>query len=185
MKPTNTNTQQVERDIEAGHQAHSAEQAADLSALQAMAGPAPGQEEGGPELEGAAGPDLAGELAGLIQAAVGMLAPMFPSLPSIYTPDSTQAAAGAVAAVCNKHGWMQNGLMGRYGEEIACAFIVGPLAFATYKGMQQDLAAREPIKKEAQARGGELDLSAPVPNAAPPVSKAVTFGAPVPEAAAA
>jgi hypothetical protein len=182
MKPTNTDTQEVEQHLEG----HSAEQAADLAALQGMVGPLPGQEDAGEgQAMAAPPPDLAGELAGLVQAAVGMLAPMFPSLPGIYTPESTQAAAGAVAAVCQKHGWMQNGLMGRYGEEIACVAVVGPLAFATYKGMQQDLAARKPPAQVAQARSGELDFSAPTPADAPPSSKTVTFGAAVPEAQAA
>jgi hypothetical protein len=181
MRPTSTDTQEVEREIEG----HSAEQAADLAALQAQAGPVPGLEEGGEAPAAGEVPDLAGEIAGIVNAAVGMLAPMFPSLPGIYTPESTQAAAGAVAAVCHKHGWMQNGLMGRYGEEIACVAIVGPLAFATYKGMQQDLENRQPPGHDAQARSGELDLSAPVPGAAPPGAKTVSFGATVAEAAAA
>nr|WP_315540539.1 hypothetical protein [uncultured Comamonas sp.] len=182
MKPTNTNTQEVERQIE-GQGAQSAEQAAELAALQAMAGPVPGQEESEGEQEVAAVPDLAQELAGIVQAAVGMLAPMFPSLPGIYTPEATQAAAAATAAVCRKHGWMQGGMMGRWGEEIACAVIVGPLAFATYHGVKADIAARQPAEP---SRSGELNLSAPVPTA-PGTGKGVTFGAPVPvgEAAAA
>ncbi|MEG2045804.1 MAG: hypothetical protein RR100_03045 [Comamonas sp.] len=151
----------------------SSEQAADFAALQAAAGPEPGtevenQEQQAPQV------DIAQEIAGLVQAAVGMLAPMFPSLPGIYTPEATQAASVAVAGVCNKHGWMQGGMMGRYGEEIACALIVGPIAFATYKGVQSDLAARQPVE-----RIGGPDLSAPVPVAGPAPSKVVTFGAPV------
>ena len=182
MKPTNTNTQEVERQIE-GQGAQSAEQAAELAALQAMAGPVPGQEEGEGVQEVAAVPDLAQEITGIVQAAVGMLAPMFPSLPGIYTPEATQAAAAATAAVCSKHGWMQGGLMGRWGEEIACAAIVGPLAFATYLGVKADIAARQPAEP---SRSGDLNLSAPVPTA-PGTGKGVTFGAPVPvgEAAAA
>ena len=181
MKPTNTNTQPVERDIEAGQQAQSAEQVADLAALQAMAGPIPGQEEGADAQEAATVPDLAGEIAGIVQAAVGMLAPMFPSLPGIYTPEATQAAAAATAAVCDKHGWMQGGLMGRWGEEIACVAIVGPLAFSTYHGVKADIAARQPAEP---SRSGELNLSAPVPTAPAP-GKSVTFGAPIPAEAAA
>lgn len=169
MKPSNTETQEVERAIEA----QSSEQAADFAALQAMAGQEPGEEVEAQEQQ-APGVDLATEIAGLVQAAVGMLAPMFPSLPGIYTPEATQAASVAVAGVCNKHGWMQNGMMGRYGEEIACALIVGPLAFATYKGVQADIAARQPVE-----RMGGPDLSAPVPVAGPAPSKVVTFGAPV------
>lgn len=184
MRPTNTNTQEVERQIE-GQGEQSAEQAAELAALQALAGPVPGQEEGEGEgeQEAAIVPDLAQEIEGLVQAAVGMLAPLFPSLQGIYTPEATKAAAAATAAVCSKHGWMQGGMMGRWGEEITCAIIVGPLAFATYHGVKADIAARQPAEP---SRSGELNLSAPVPTA-PGTGKGVTFGAPVPvgEAAAA
>lgn len=154
--------------------AQSSEQAADFAALQAAAGPGP-DEVAAEEQQEQARPDLAVEIAGLVQAAVGMLAPMFPSLPGIYTPEATQAASVAVAGVCHKHGWMQGGVMGRWGEEIACVAIVGPLAFATYQGVKSDIADRQPVE-----RIGGPDLSAPVTVAGPAPSKAVTFGAPVP-----
>lgn len=154
--------------------AQSSEQAADFAALQAAAGPGP-DEVAAEEQQEQARPDLAVEIAGLVQAAVGMLAPMFPSLPGIYTPEATQAASVAVAGVCHKHGWMKGGVMGRWGEEIACVAIVGPLAFATYQGVKSDIADRQPVE-----RIGGPDLSAPVPVAGPAPSKAVTFGAPVP-----
>ena len=154
--------------------AQSSEQAADFAALQAAAGPGP-DEVAAEEQQEQARPDLAVEIAGLVQAAVGMLAPMFPSLPGIYTPEATQAASVAVAGVCHKHGWMQGGVMGRWGEEIACVAIVGPLAFATYQGVKSDIADRQPVE-----RIGGPDLSAPVPVAGTAPSKAVTFGAPVP-----
>ena len=64
--------------------------------------------------------------------------------------------------------------MGRYGEELACALIVGPMAIATFKGVKADIAARQPVE-----RIGGPDLSAPVPVPAPAPSKIVTFGAPV------
>lgn len=169
MSPTSTDKQEVEKAIEA----QSSEQAADFAALQAAVGTEPGTEIEGQEQQ-AQGVDLAQEIAGLVQAAVGMLAPAFPSLPGIYTPEATQAASMAVAGVCNKHGWLQGGMMGRYGEELACALIVGPLAIATFKGVKADIAARQPVE-----RVGELDLSAPSPSSAPAASKVVTFGAPV------
>ena len=155
----------------------SSEQAADFAALQAAAGPGP-EEVAAEEQQEQGRPELATEIEGLVQAAVGMLAPMFPSLPGIYTPEATQAASVAVAGVCHKHGWMQGGVMGRWGEEIACVAIVGPLAFATYQGVKSDIADRQPVE-----RIGGPDLSAPVPVAGPAPSKAVTFGAPVPATA--
>lgn len=180
MKPTNTNTQQVERDIEAGA-ALSSEQAADLGALQAAAGavePLPGQEQE-PQ-----GPDLAKELAGMLAVAVQTLKPAFPSLGEIYTEETIGAASAAVAGVCVKHGWLGGGLFGQWGEEIACVAVVGPLAFATYQGVQGDLEKMRARKAEQQRPGQQagavlagpaMDLRAPVP-AAPDTPKTVTFG---------
>lgn len=151
-----------------------AEQAADLAALQAAAAdteaPAPGQPGAEPEAQA---PDLAAEIAAIVTMAVATLGPLFPSLRETYTPQVTQAAAQAIAAVCNKHGWAQGGLMGKWGEEIACAAIVGPLAWQTVQGIRADLAARERAREPAQAIAGP-DLSAPVPPPAAP-SKTVTF----------
>lgn len=180
MKPTNTNTntQQIERDIEAGAAAISSEQNADRAALLAMVGevqPAPGQDTEQPQ-----GPDLAGELSGLMAAAVHTLKPAFPSLGEIYTEETIGAASAAVAAVCTKHGWLGGGMFGQYGEEIACIAVVGPLAFATYKGVSGDLEKMRAKKQQQQgpraasALNGP-DLSAPMPQA-PDTPKTVTFG---------
>lgn len=151
------------------------EQAADLAALQAAAASDPGALAAAAPADAAPGPDLATEIAGLVAVAVATLGPVFPSLRATYTEETTRAAAEAVARVCVKHGWAQNGLMGKWGEEIACAAIVGPLAWQTYQGIKADLEAREP-KKPAQAIAGP-DLSAPAPAPAAPTSKTVTFAA--------
>jgi hypothetical protein len=151
------------------------EQAADLAALQAAAaGSEAGQLEAGPEESPRL--DLAQEITGLASVAVATLGPVFPSLKTIYTPEVTQAAAAAIAAVCEKHGWMQGGMMGKWGEEIACLAIIGPLAWQTSQGIKADLAAREkdkPTKPEALTGPGP-DLTAPVPGA-PVAQKTVTF----------
>lgn len=160
-----------------------AEQAADLAALQAaatsgeaVAAPAPAG-----ATEAAQGPDLAQEIAGLVTVAVATLSPVFPSLKGIYTEETTAAASNAVAMVCKKHGWLSGGMMGNYGEEIACLAIVGPLAFATYQGVQADLEAKRATAKVEKLEG--LDLTAKIEAPTAPIdatSKTVTFGAPVP-----
>lgn len=153
------------------------EQAADLAALQAAAATDHSQ-AGGPEptAPAAPAPDLAAEIAGLVTVAVATLGPMFPSLKTIYTPDVTQAAAQAVAAVCRKHGWMEGGLMGKWGEEIACVAIVGPLAWQTVQGVRADIEARKPREPAAAIAGP--DLAAPAPAPAPAASKTVSFSGP-------
>lgn len=172
MKPTSTDTQQIEREIASATD----EQAADLAALTAAAGEAPGVPAQQAEQE-AQGPNLAGEIAAAVTVAVATLGPMFPSLKGIYTPEVTQAAAQSIAAVCNKHGWLQGGLMGKWGEEIACLAVVAPLAFQTYQGVRADIEARKPPPAPDRLAGP--DLAAKAPNEAPG-QKTVTFGAPVP-----
>lgn len=179
MKPSSTDTQQVERDIAT---TTTSEQAADLAALAAAANDgAPGAPATLAEQEPPRR-DLAAEITGLVTAAVAALGPMFPSLKTIYTPETTQAAAGSIAAVCDKHGWLADGLGGKWGEEIACAFIVGPLAFATYQGVRADLAARAPAKAPERLDGPNLAAQAPTEV---PGSKTVTFGGAAPVEAAA
>lgn len=151
------------------------EQAADLAALQAAAA---GSEEPGTLTAEPESPrlDLAQEITGLATVAVATLGPMFPSLKTIYTPQVIEAAAQAIAGVCNKHGWMQGGMMGEWGEEIACVAIVGPLAWQTHQGIKADLAARDkdkPTKPEALTGPGP-DLAAPVPGEAV-AQRTVTF----------
>lgn len=163
--------------------AASAEQAADFAALQAAANEA----SAGPPVAGENVPavqnvlDLANELEGLIKVAVATLAPMFPSLRETYTPEVTTAAASAIAAVCNKHGWMQGGMFGEWGEEIACAAIVGPLALTTYQGISHDMA--EAKARAKQAENGRI--SAPVPpvtvtDTGKGSATGLSFGEPIP-----
>jgi len=64
-----------------------------------------------------------------------------PSLETIYTPEVTASAAGAVAAVCQKHGWLPEGIAGQYGEEIAAAVVLLPLGFATVRAVKGDIEA--------------------------------------------
>lgn len=150
------------------------EQAADLAALQAAAG---SEAEGLATTDQAEAPrlDLAQEIAGLASVAVATLGPMFPSLKTIYTPEMTEAAAQAIAAVCNKHGWMQGGMMGRWGEEIACVAILGPLALQTVKGVKADLAAREKDKPTPPERIAGPVIGQPIPAEALG-QKTVSFG---------
>lgn len=90
---------------------------------------------------------LSDEIAGIAGALLAALSPAFPSLKTIYTEQTTKAAAGALAAVCQKHGWLQGGLMGEYAEEITALMICGPLALATARGIKADIAA---MKKDAK-----------------------------------
>ncbi|WP_302172866.1 hypothetical protein [uncultured Hydrogenophaga sp.] len=174
-------------DQPAGQDDTAAEEAAHLQRLQQTA--AEEEPTGGPHLvDTAAEPtptvNLEAELAALTKVAVAMLGPMFPSLREVYTPENIEAAASVAAPLCRKHGWLQNGIGGKYAEEIAAAAVLAPLAYATVKGVQKDMAEAQRRKAGTTADAPLPDLSAPVPEA-PASPKTVTFGAPVPVEAAA
>lgn len=168
LKPSNTNTQEVEQHL-------SAEQHADLSRLEQMAGGEAGGEV--QEVAEVVGPDLAQELEDGLSMVLGIFGPIFPTAAALYTPEMKKAAAGTTAALCNKYGIMQDGLMGNYGEEISALVVLGPLAVATYKGVQADIAARTPPKQVAAP--GELNLTSSTAKADQvPGAKTVMVGVP-------
>ncbi|MGP1718175.1 MAG: hypothetical protein ACTS9Y_13425 [Methylophilus sp.] len=83
---------------------------------------------------------LDAEMAMMLNMILNMLKPALPSLEQIYTPPVIQALSESTAAVCNKHGWLQNGLAGKFAEELALGAIVIPVGLATYKGVTADIA---------------------------------------------
>jgi hypothetical protein len=82
---------------------------------------------------------LAQEITGIVLGVVNVLGPALPSVKALYTPEVTQAAAESVAVVCVKHGWLSGGIGGKYAEELAAAFVLGPLAIATANALKADL----------------------------------------------
>lgn len=152
---------------------HTPEQAADLAALTAAANEGAAPVTGTDAQQQAVAVDLGADLAGLLTMLVATLGPAFPSLKKIYTEEVTQAAGGAIAAVCKKHGWMQGGMFGEYGEEVACLAIVGPLAVATFAGIKGDLEERAKQKPE-QLQVKTPEVVQPVKGDA--LSAGVTFG---------
>lgn len=149
----------------------SAEQRADLDALRASV---EGVEPVSVSVPERAGLSLADELAGYVLLAVPIIQPMLPSVAAIYTPEVTKAAAAAVAAVCEKYGWLQGGMGSKYQEEIAAVVILGPLAFATIKAGKADMAAlkKKPEKPELEAANDPVwDTVQAVPS-----PQTVTFG---------
>ena len=126
-------------------QSLSAEQAQDLAALEMAAQEAAAQSAAAVHQEqqaAAAVVSLSAEIAGALKIMVSVARPMFPSLTEIYTEETISAVSESVGAVCQKHGWLGGGLFGEWGEEIACAVVCLPVAFATYTGIKSDIAAK-------------------------------------------
>lgn len=158
-------------------QAMNAEQAADFAALQASASESPPVAGEAVEVE----VDLAKEISGLIAVITKIVEPMFPSLVLIYTEDVTQSAGAAIAGVCKKHDWLQGGMFGNYGEELACCVVVGPLLFASVNGIKGDIETRKKKAMELAKPENHHAIGSPAPAPAGQAqnesAKTVTFGA--------
>ncbi len=137
---------------------------ADLRALAAEAaevdrelGAGPGPEaSGGKTGEGAAAapaPDQAAAVAQALELAVAVLAPMFPSLRQVYTPETIKSVAEVTAALARKHGWDLS--MTRWQEEIAFVAVVLPVGVQTYQAVLHDLEARRARPPEGGADKGK------------------------------
>jgi hypothetical protein len=127
--------------------------------------------------EAPAAPTLQDELSGLIGMAVALAGPILPSLTTIYTPETTNAVAGAVASLCTKYGWLQDGIANGYSEEIAAAMVLLPVGMATYQGVRSDLAAMQPKKPDQLT---EKQFEAPPVVGEDTGQKTVIIGAPLP-----
>lgn len=95
------------------------------------------------------GVNLAGEFSVYLTMIVGVVAPALPSVKAIYSEQVIGGLSEATAAVCIKHGWLQDGIGGKYAEEITLAALIIPLGLATHKAVQHDIAA---LKAKAEAK---------------------------------
>lgn len=96
--------------------------------------------------------DVAAEVAALLKAVAGILAPAFPSLATIYTDATCKQLGDAAAPVMDKYGLTVGGLFDRWGAEITLAATALPVALATWQGVKADIAARNaPVSKTEPA----------------------------------
>lgn len=132
-------------------------EAAELRALEVAAQAAdenanPDQAEFEGEAIAGAGSNLAGELAVYLTMIVGIVSPALPSVKAIYSEQVISGLCEATAAVCNKHGWLQDGIGGKYAEEITLAALVIPLGMATHKAVAHDIERLKQQQAEAEQK---------------------------------
>lgn len=163
------------------------EQAADLARLQAAA------MDGEPaalsdEVAQAAAPDPVAETAAMLGAVVALASPLLPYLPTIYTPETVQALAGAYVPVAEKHGWNVGGWLDRYAAELALVAVAAPVAIRTanaHKAFKAERAAEARAKRgepaPASQGGGDRPAvvagTVPAPEPGPAQPAAVVFEA--------
>jgi hypothetical protein len=130
--------------------------------------PAPGQ---------AAAPvaDPVAETAAMFGMAIGLLSPLLPYLPAIYTTETVQQLAGAYVPVAEKYGWASGGgIFEKYGPELMLAGVAVPLAVQTaqaHKAWAAERAKTEEgekigaLRREADAKR-HLEISRGLPDGA-------------------
>jgi hypothetical protein len=84
-----------------------------------------------------------------LDVAIPFLSRLYPSLAEIYTDEARGAVAATVGPVLTKYGIDLGDVGGRYKEEIALVLVCGPIAMATYQGINRDVAAREKAAPKA------------------------------------
>lgn len=177
MKPTSTDTQQVERDIEQAQPGASAEQAADLAALQAAAAPAPGApgapgeqpaEQQGPGEPSAQAMQVAALAVGILRPVIAYAVPSLRAAPS----ELWEPIPAGVAGILDHYGVGMEVLANPWARlALACA----PLAaFAAVEAMKEPPPKPEP----GQGASDVLELAGkPTEAPAPAGQNTVTFGA--------
>ncbi len=155
----------------------SSEQAADFAALDRAAREQEQTAADGGEIQAVPAVDLGKEIAGGLMVLSKMLGPLFPTAAALYTEEACMMVGAGVAPVCEKYGWLQDGIGGKYGPEIVCAATLFPLVWATADAVKADIAARRPAK--AESLGLNFEAAPGQDAAAAPGQKTVTFGAPV------
>lgn len=104
------------------------------------------------------------ELASVLQMIAGLFVPVFPSLQTIYTPETCHALASAAVPVMLKRGWSLASVTAGWGEEIALGAVAIPLGFATWQAVKADIAQAEKLAKLADktpaAAGDRLETGA-------------------------
>lgn len=97
----------------------------------------------------------------ILAMAVPLLGQLFPSIADIYTDPTCDQVATVLGPVLTKYNINLGDMSSKWGPEIAAAVVCGPLAVATYKGIQFDLAARNPQVPKAVASNSQPAPSAP------------------------
>lgn len=94
----------------------------------------------------------------ILAVAVPLLGTMYASIGVIYTDQTCDQVAMVLGPVLTKYGIDLGDMSSKWGPEIAAVMVCGPIALATYRGIQADIAASH--KQVPKASAGTLQ---PVP----------------------
>lgn len=94
------------------------------------------------------------EARGLIDFAVSLFTPLFPSLAAIYTEPAKASLAGATAPLMEKYNFSMGKLFERWGAEINFAIVAMPLGLQTYQAVKLDIASRKEKAEQTAKKTG-------------------------------
>jgi len=86
-------------------------------------------------------------VSGVLEMASPMIAPLYPSVAAVYTPEVCAQVGGALGPVLAKYGIDLGEWGGKYKEELTAAFVCLPVALATVKAIKTDIAAKTPPER--------------------------------------
>jgi hypothetical protein len=104
----------------------------------------------------------------IMELALPLICPMFPSLEQVYTAEARQAIAISMGPLLAKYGVNLKEAGGKYKEELVAAMVCGPIAVATYRGIKTDIATRAGAPKAVEHVPAGAALAAPAPSALKP-----------------
>jgi hypothetical protein len=93
------------------------------------------------------------EARGVIDLALSLAAPFFPSLDKIYTEETKDRLAKSAAPLLVKYNISL--LIAKWKEEIEFAFVAAPLVLQTVRAVQSDRAARAKASADADKAAAE------------------------------
>ena len=81
----------------------------------------------------------------------------FPRATALWPKETRKELGDLLQELCDKYGWLQEGVMRGAGTEIALIFFAGTMGYSTYKAVLLDLAAM----KEQASKAPVLSEAAP------------------------
>lgn len=98
----------------------------------------------------------------IMELALPLICPMYPSLKDVYTPEAQGAIAATMGPLLAKYGINLKEAGGKYKEELAAALVCGPIALATVKAIKTDITARAGAPRAvAQAPAAPASIAPP------------------------
>lgn len=117
--------------------------AAEAAQIEAETAPPVTDEQGETQAEEVTPLDYNQESRDLLDFSLAALAPLYPCLEKVYTPDKVEKLAGAMARVMEKYQFSGFAFLTAYAPEIGLVIVAGPLLRDTVKAIREEKKAAQ------------------------------------------